>query len=83
MSQQIKVRNRKESFSQSEKKLAFNSACIASADKGNTIVVLNVSDYNEKISHFIKDNGLEKLDIDPTSGFQKQANQAIQSNIAI
>jgi hypothetical protein len=66
-----------------KEKLAFNSACITSADKGKTVVVLNVSDYNEKISHFIKDNGFEKLDIDPTSGFQKQANQAIQSNIAI
>jgi hypothetical protein len=64
-------------------KLELNNACIASADKGKAIVVLNVIDYNEKISHFIKDNSFEKLDTDPTCGFQKQVNQAIQSIIAI
>jgi hypothetical protein len=30
-----------------------------------------------------EDNSFEKLDTDPTCGFQKQANHAIQSNIAI
>jgi hypothetical protein len=64
-------------------KLELNNARIESADKGKTIFVLNVIDYNEKISHFIKDNSFEKLDTDPTCGFQKQVNQAIQSNLAI
>jgi hypothetical protein len=66
-----------------KEKLELNNSCIASADKGKTIVVLNISDYSEKISQFIEDNKFEKLDIDPTLGFKKQANQAIQSSIAI
>jgi hypothetical protein len=66
-----------------KEKLELNKACIASADKGKTIVVLKVSDYSGKISQFINDNNFEKVNTDPTVGFQKQANQAIQSNIAI
>jgi hypothetical protein len=66
-----------------KEKLAYNNACVASADKGKTVVVIDVRDYNEKISHFIKDNDFMKLDIDPTNGFLKQVNQAIHSSIAV
>jgi hypothetical protein len=66
-----------------KEKLSYNNACVASADKGKTVVVIDVKDYNEKISHFIKDNDFVKLDIDPTNGYLKQANQAIHSSIAI
>jgi hypothetical protein len=66
-----------------KEKLEFNNACISSADKGKTIVVLSRSDYSEKISQFVNDNKFEKIDTDPTTLFQKQANQAIQRSIII
>jgi hypothetical protein len=64
-------------------KLELNNACVTSADKGKTVVVISRSDYSEKISQFINDNKFEKINTDPAVAFQKQANQAIQSSITI
>jgi hypothetical protein len=64
-------------------KLVYNNACISRADKGKTIVIVYVKDYNDKITNFIKDNDFVKLDLDPTSGYLKQANHAIHSCLAI
>jgi hypothetical protein len=55
-------------------KLSCNNACVSRADKGKTVVIIYVKYYNDKISNFIKDNDFVKLDVDPTSGYLKQAN---------
>jgi hypothetical protein len=46
-------------------------------------VILNANEYNEKISHFLKENKFEKMDTDPTGGYQKQVNQAIQNSVIL
>jgi hypothetical protein len=64
-------------------KLLYSKACILKADKGKTIVIVNIKDYNDKISKFVSDTDYVKLDLDPTSSYQKQANQAIHNCLAI
>jgi hypothetical protein len=65
----LKSENEKKILRSLKDKLVRNNACTAKADKVKTIVVLNVTDYNEKISHFMKDNKFEKMETDPTCGF--------------
>jgi hypothetical protein len=70
----LKSANEKRIINSLKDKLVLNNACVAKADKGKTIVILNANEYNEKISHFIKENKFEKMDTDPTGGYQKQVN---------
>jgi hypothetical protein len=51
--------------------------------KEKNIVIVYVKDYNDKITNFIKDNDFVKMDLDPTSGYLKQANHAIHNCFAI
>ena len=37
------------------------------ADKGNTTVVMNTSDYKKKIKNLLSDKAYKKLDKDPTN----------------
>jgi hypothetical protein len=64
-------------------KLELNHACVTSADKGKTVVVVSKHDYSDKISQFINDNKFDRSNTDPTVAFQKQSNHAIQSSTII
>jgi hypothetical protein len=79
----LKSANEKRIINSLKDKLVLNNACVAKADKGKTIVILNANEYNEKISHFIKENKFEKMDTDPTGGYQKQVNEAIQNSVTL
>jgi hypothetical protein len=64
-------------------KLELNHACVTSADKGKTVVVVSKHDYSDKISQFVNDNKFDRTNTDPRVAFQKQSNQAIQSSTII
>jgi hypothetical protein len=55
-----------------ETKLATNHATIAQADKGNTLVILPTTQYQNKINDFIRQNNFQTTNIDPTKNHQKQ-----------
>jgi hypothetical protein len=60
-----------------KKKLSDNHALVTKADKGNTVVIIDVNTYNEKIQDFIIANNIVKLVSDPTKHYIKSLNQCI------
>jgi hypothetical protein len=75
--------NEKKILQNLKAKLELNYACVTSADKGKTVIVISKYDYSDKISQFINDNKFDSSNTDPTVAFQKQSNQAIQSSTII
>lgn len=46
-----------------QQKLKNNNLILSKADKGNCIVIMNRSDYDEKVLKFISDNNIEKSNV--------------------
>jgi hypothetical protein len=57
--------------------LKANEAMIASADKGNSIVVLPIQQYESKIQDFINKNKFQVSTTNPTKTFQNQIRKTI------
>jgi hypothetical protein len=60
-----------------QSKLKNNEAMIASADKGNTIVILPIHQYESKIQDFIDTNNFRTSTSNPTKTFQSQVRKTI------
>jgi hypothetical protein len=50
-----------------KQKLASNQLIVAKADKGNTLIIMKVEEYNNKIEDFINNNNFTKLTCDITN----------------
>ena len=59
-------------------KLKQNSAMISKADKGNSIIILYINDYNQKLQEFIITNKFRKLPTDPTDRFQIRIRETVK-----
>jgi hypothetical protein len=46
-----------------------NNATIAKSEKGNSVVILKIQDYTDRITDFINDNHFAKINTDPTNSF--------------
>jgi hypothetical protein len=46
-----------------------DNATIANSDKGNSVVILKIQVYTDKITNFINDNHFAKINMDPTNPF--------------
>lgn len=57
-----------------------NDLRISKADKGNSIVVLDNSDYINKVNDVLNDNNFKLLKNDPTAMFSKNVNTLIQNS---
>lgn len=60
-------------------KLDKNNLIICKADKGNTVTILDKSDYIQKVENFLSENQLTKLKKDPTYMFQLELSQVLRS----
>jgi hypothetical protein len=58
-------------------KLKTNKAMIASADKGNSVVILPIQQYESKIQDFIDKNKFQISTTNPTKTFQNQIRRTI------
>ena len=58
-------------------KLSVNHALVTKADKGNTVVIMDMTEYDNKIQDFIVNNNINKLNSDPTEHYVKRLNQSI------
>jgi hypothetical protein len=61
-------------------KLMTNGATLTSADKGNTIVILPTTQYQNKIQDFITENNFCTSNTDPTKSYQKQIRRTINNS---
>ena len=61
----------------------MNKATIIKADKGNSIVITYLDEYDHKIQSFIDDNEFSSMANDPTSKYQRQVRQSINSPLII
>ena len=61
-------------------KLKKNDAIVTAADKGNTIVILPSTLYQEKIQNLIDKNNFRNSNTNPTKKFQKQVRNAINNS---
>jgi hypothetical protein len=62
--------------------LQLHDLSVARADKGKTVVILNMVEYNTKVINFIWDNIFTKIEKDPMKIYHKQVKQIINdSNI--
>jgi hypothetical protein len=59
-------------------KLRLNDAIISKADKCNSIVMLYLKDYNNKVQNFIGNNNFTLLKKDPTKSFHNKVKTAIK-----
>lgn len=59
------------------RKLNNNNIILVKADKGNTVVLLHQHIYINKVQDFIANNNIETLSNDPTKGYVKCLNVAI------
>src|SRR5436190_23022811 len=51
-------------------KLSNNNLILSKADKGNSIVILDKSNYLVKVNDFINNGNISELKSDPTPSFQ-------------
>jgi hypothetical protein len=61
-------------------KIVDNNLYVTKADKGNTLVIMNLTDYNTKVTEFINKNNIQKLTKDPTTAYTKEINKAISNS---
>ena len=66
------------SLSHIRKILQRNNLTIARADKNRAIVIINKNSLDQKLREFIQENGITRLNKDPTDLYQKQIQQALQ-----
>ena len=64
-------------------KLQENDATIASADKGNSLVILPTQQYNTKIQNFIDNNNFQTSTSDPTKNYQNQVRKTINRSTTL
>ena len=64
---------------QIKKKLTDENATITKADKGNSIVILYIDDYNRKIDNFISNNSFTLATRDVTNKLQRDVKTAIET----
>ena len=64
---------------QIKKKLTDENATITKADKGNSIVILYIDDYNRKIDNFISNNSFTLATRDITNKLQSDVKTAIEA----
>lgn len=60
-------------------KLKDNDLILLKADKGQTTVVMNKKDYICKTEKFIEENGIVKLNKDPTKNFQSELKKVLNN----
>ena len=60
-----------------KKKLSDDQALVTKADKGNTLVIINKNDYDDKIRDFIVNNNITLLTSDPTDLYVKRLNRSL------
>ena len=61
-------------------KLNENNATATKADKGNSIVILPTTQYDNKIEDFLSDNIFRTSTVDPTNAFQNQVRSTIKQS---
>lgn len=50
-------------------KLSDNNCLVTKADKGQSIVIMTIDDYNKKVNEFITNNNIQEIMKDPTDKF--------------
>jgi hypothetical protein len=55
-----------------KEKLHVNNATLTKSDKGNSIVIMYNTDYNDKVSNFIRNNNAQVTTNNTTATFQKE-----------
>jgi hypothetical protein len=61
-------------------KLKKNEAIITHTDKGNSLIILPIKQYDSKIQDFIQANNFQTATKDPTKNFQSQIMKAINNS---
>jgi hypothetical protein len=61
-------------------KLSNNNAMVAKADKGSSIIILTIQDYDNKINNFITQNHFLTINMDPTNSFQNTTRKIMNSS---
>jgi hypothetical protein len=59
-------------------KLKENNAMITRADKGNSLVILSIEQYDSKLADFIRTNDFQTTKKDPTKSFQTQIRRLLK-----
>ena len=62
-----------------KEKLTKEKAMITKADKGNSIVILYMDDYNRKVANFISNNSFTLTTRDITNKLQREVKTAIEA----
>ena len=63
-----------------QSKLQKHDAMIASADKGNSLVILPIQQYEAKVQDFIDNNNFQTSPSNPTKTFQNQVRKTINQS---
>lgn len=58
-------------------KLNAHKSLITKADKGQSIVIMEINNYVDKVNSFLKDNNINILNKDPTAQFNTQLKSAL------
>ena len=61
-------------------KIRIDKSIVVKADKGNTIVIMKNDQYIQKSYDFINNNGIIKINIDPTQNYKTEINEAINNS---
>jgi hypothetical protein len=65
------------------KKLIENNLTITKADKGKTTAILTLTEYEQKVNDFIKENKITEINSNPTQKYQKRIKQILKQNKTI
>jgi hypothetical protein len=63
-----------------QSKLQNNNTMITRADKGNSLVILPITQYESKMQDFLLENNFQKTTTDPTKAFQTQIRKTIKDS---
>ena len=66
-------------LNQIKEKLISNEAIVSKADKGNSVVIMYMKDYYNKVQDFIDKNNFTVINRDPTRSFQNRIKATIKS----
>jgi hypothetical protein len=65
-------------------KIMTGNAMVAQADKGKTIIIIDVNEYSGKIHKFLSENNFQTLLKDPTEKYQKSLHRTmLRSNLIL
>ena len=68
---------------QNTTKLKNNNAMATSADKGNSIVILPIQQYKQKIRNFINNDNFQTTNTNPMKTFQGQIRKTINNSTTL